>query len=56
EHLQRQRLHAARSDILSGDETMSDIAFRWGFSHPSRFAAAYRRLFGELPSQTRAQR
>lgn len=56
DHVQQERLHAARADILAGEEPISDIAFRWGFSHPSRFAAAYRRVFGEQPSQTRAGR
>jgi AraC family ethanolamine operon transcriptional activator len=28
-----------------------EIAQRWGFWHTGEFAAAYRRLFGELPSQ-----
>ncbi|MFC9441917.1 MULTISPECIES: AraC family transcriptional regulator [Brevibacterium] len=55
-HVQKERLHAARTDILGSDTAISDIAFRWGFSHPSRFAAAYARLFGERPSQTRAMR
>jgi AraC family ethanolamine operon transcriptional activator len=29
-----------------------EIARRWGFWHIGEFAADYRRLFGELPSQT----
>jgi AraC family ethanolamine operon transcriptional activator len=33
--------------------TVQAIARRWGFWHTGEFAAAYRRLFGELPSQTR---
>ena len=55
-HVQKERLHAARADILGGDSAISEIAFRWGFSHSSRFTAAYARLFGERPSQTRAMR
>ena len=31
---------------------VSDLAERYGFRHPSRFARAYRDLFGELPSWT----
>ena len=31
---------------------ISDIAMRWGFFHPSRFARQYQERFGELPSDT----
>jgi AraC family ethanolamine operon transcriptional activator len=31
---------------------VSDLAERYGFRHPSRFARAYHELFGELPSWT----
>jgi AraC-like DNA-binding protein len=31
---------------------VSEIALRWGFGHFGRFAAEYRRRFGESPSQT----
>jgi AraC-like DNA-binding protein len=39
----------------SGDDSVSsviDTALRWGFTHPPRFAAAYRSRFGVLPSET----
>jgi AraC family ethanolamine operon transcriptional activator len=32
--------------------TVGDIAARWGFWHLSHFAADYREMFGELPSET----
>jgi len=44
----RQELKAAAADTA----TVQEIAQRWGFWHGGEFAAAYRRLFGELPSQT----
>lgn len=48
--LRRARLEGAHREIRSGAlDTIADIARRWGFSHPSRFAAAYREAFGELP-------
>jgi len=31
---------------------LSDIAARWGFWHLSHFAADYKSMFGELPSET----
>ncbi len=36
--------------------TVGDVAARWGFYHGSAFAHSYRKLFGELPSQTLASR
>lgn len=32
--------------------TIADVAAEWGFWHLSHFSAAYKALFGELPSQT----
>jgi AraC family ethanolamine operon transcriptional activator len=48
------RLHGARRDLraLGPATTVTDTATRWGFFHFGEFAAAYRRLFGEPPSQT----
>lgn len=50
------RLHNARRKLLAaerGNETIGDIAAQEGFWDPSRFAAHYRKQFGELPSATR---
>ncbi len=33
-------------------ETVTAVAYRWGFRSSSRFAAAYRHAYGVLPSQT----
>jgi len=53
ESLRQARLDGAHRDLRSGaPATVSAIARRWGFSHPSRFAAAYRESFGVLPSVT----
>ena len=44
-----QQLHAA----TPGDGvTVTEIATRWGFASPSRFAASYRATYGVLPSHT----
>lgn len=54
-YLRNMRLNGARREIrrLTDEHTpLADIAARWGFWHPSRFAAEYKSLFGELPSQT----
>ncbi len=48
-------LHEARLRLLSGDSrSVTTVAHDAGFHHPGRFARHYRELFGELPSQTRA--
>lgn len=54
-YLRNMRLNGARREIRrQTDEhtSLADIAAHWGFWHPSRFAAEYKTLFGELPSAT----
>ncbi|MBY3382430.1 helix-turn-helix transcriptional regulator [Rhizobium laguerreae] len=53
-YLQDLRMAAAHRDLLDSDEkqAIADIALRWGFTHLGRFAAEYRKRFGQLPSQT----
>jgi AraC-like DNA-binding protein len=49
------RLNAAHHELADGraDElSVTQTAIGWGFTHQGRFSAAYRQLFGELPSQT----
>jgi AraC family ethanolamine operon transcriptional activator len=48
-------LNLVRSELRRADPATADmmeIAQRFQFSAPERFAGAYRRLFGELPSAT----
>jgi len=54
EFLRQIRLAYVRDELLSPDEptTVSQAAARWGFFHFGRFAAAYRKNFGETPSAT----
>jgi AraC-like DNA-binding protein len=55
EYLRRVRLEHAHRDLAAADpahETVSAIAYRWGFPSPSRFAAAYRHAYGVSPSCT----
>lgn len=57
--IRHRRLHAARRALLAqeqGRAKVADVAHRLGFLELGRFAAHYRRLFGELPSQTMALR
>lgn len=43
---------ALRSACGTPNASVADIAARWGFWHLSHFAADYKLMFGELPSQT----
>ena len=38
------------------DQSITEIAFRWGFSESSSFSRAFRRAFGISPRQFRKQR
>jgi len=54
-YLRAMRLNGVRRMLKSGGperQSVQDIAARWGFWHLSHFANDYRRMFGELPSET----
>lgn len=54
-HLREVRLRRVHDELKAagpGGQTVNDIALSWGFFHQGRFAAAYRAMFGQSPSQT----
>jgi AraC family ethanolamine operon transcriptional activator len=55
-YLRALRLNGVRRALKAGTErnggAIQDVAARWGFWHLSHFACDYRRMFGELPSET----
>lgn len=51
-YLRALRLNGVRRELRGGAASVQDAAARWGFWQMGEFAAAYRRQFGELPSQT----
>ncbi len=55
-YVQQCRLVKVHEELLNAppgsDTTVTDVALRWGFTHPSRFAAAYRARYGVAPSET----
>lgn len=55
--LLRMRLERARDRLRSAgpSETVTTIALDCGFAHLGRFPAAYRKAFGELPTETLAR-
>jgi AraC-like DNA-binding protein len=49
------RLDAAHRELLDASPevlTVTEVAYRWGFSSPSRFSERYRAAFGTTPSAT----
>jgi AraC-like DNA-binding protein len=57
-YVQKLRLHRIRHELVTDAEaacTVTVAAHRWGIPELGRFAAWYRDLFGELPSQTLAR-
>ena len=56
-YLRAMRLNQVRSELRQNRAApVGDVAARWGFWHPSRFASDYKAMFGELPSATRGAR
>ena len=55
-YLRRVRLDAAHRQLLAAAPgeglTVTEVAYRWGFSSPSRFTERYRAAFGATPSET----
>jgi AraC-like DNA-binding protein len=54
-YLRRLRLDQVHAELSRADPwqvTVSEVAYKWGFTHLGRFAGAYRARFGEAPSQT----
>jgi AraC-like DNA-binding protein len=53
-YLREVRLDAARRELVGADggARVADVALRWGFANPGRFAALYRARFGESPGAT----
>jgi AraC family ethanolamine operon transcriptional activator len=57
-YFKARRLNAVRQALKQaapGSTTVHAVAQQWGFWHTGAFAAEYRRLFGELPSETFAK-
>jgi len=54
-YLRRVRLDYAHRQLAAADprhESVTAVAYRWGFANSSRFAAYYRQTYGVLPSHT----
>jgi AraC-like DNA-binding protein len=55
-YLRRVRLAYAHAQLVAAEPgdgtTVAVVAARWGYARPTRFAAAYRELYGKPPAQT----
>ena len=54
-YLRRLRLDGVHSELSRTEPwqvSVSEVAYRWGFTHLGRFAGAYRARYGVSPSQT----
>jgi AraC-like DNA-binding protein len=55
-YLRRVRLDGAHRELLGAQPddrlTVTEVAYRWGFSSPSRFAERYRAAYGVPPSES----
>lgn len=57
-YLRRVRLDRARQDLLAADparESVTAVAYQWGFASPGQFTAAYQQAYGVTPDQTLRQ-
>ena len=54
QYLQATRLDCVRKELCRNGPAVkiTEVAAEWGFWHMGKFAADYRRQFGELPSET----
>ena len=55
EYLRQIRLDHAHRDLVAADpgrQTVTAIAYRWGFPSSSRFSHYYRQAYGVTPSRT----
>lgn len=58
QYLRELRMAGVREELRSikGNDDITTIALRWGFTHLGRFTGEYKKRFNELPSTTLAQR
>ncbi|OTG84172.1 AraC family transcriptional regulator [Acinetobacter sp. ANC 4558] len=53
-YLKELRFEQAHLELMQNEQiSVTDVAFKWGFTHLGRFSQEYKRRYGELPSRTR---
>ncbi|MEV6239983.1 AraC family transcriptional regulator [Lentzea sp. NPDC051838] len=56
EYIRRRRLTKAANEVLSGQDSLLDIAVRWGYGSNEAFARAFRAMHGVGPQEARSQK
>ena len=56
EYIRRRRLTKAASEVLSGHDSLLDVAVRWGYGSNEAFARAFKAMHGVGPQEARTQR
>lgn len=56
EYISKRRLASCAKEILSGNGTVTDIAFRYQYNSPEVFTRAFTRMWGETPTKFRNNR
>ncbi|MEU0877699.1 AraC family transcriptional regulator [Lentzea sp. NPDC005914] len=56
EYIRRRRLTKAASEVLSGQDSLLDIAVRWGYGSNEAFARAFKAMHGTGPQEARTSR
>lgn len=52
-YLKDLRLEKAHQELRNSEyQSVTDIAYKWNFTHLGRFSQEYKRRYGELPSST----
>ena len=49
---QKIKMDYARDELLTKRKTPSQLSYELGYSHPSKFTLAYKKQFGEVPSES----
>jgi AraC family transcriptional regulator len=56
EYIRRRKLTKAANEVLSGQDSLLDIAIRWGYGSNEAFARAFRAMHGVGPQEARAKK
>ena len=56
DYIARRRISAASRDLINTDDTILDIALRYGYNSHEVFSRSFTRIWGESPSQYRKKR
>ncbi len=55
EYLRNRRLYLAALEVISGEEKIIDISYKYGYETPESFSKAFRRFHGISPAQVKGQ-